>query len=418
MSNLISVEEALARILARISALEAEHVSLLNALDRVLAETVIAGTSIPSFDNSAMDGYAVIAADTAQSPVTLRVCGQIAAGDPVGSLRVTPGAAARIMTGAPVPPGADAVVRFEQTFVENPSTAGSQHPQGDEVRVLMPVRAGDNVRRAGEDVSAGQAVLCAGALVRPPEIAMLAALGLARVMVHRRPRVAILATGDELIAIDEPPSPGKIRNVNEVSTAAMVVRCGGEPICLGIARDRIDHLRSKVEEGLAQRPDLFVTSAGVSVGDFDMVKDVLAAVGRMEFWSVAMKPGKPMAFGSVRGVPLIGLPGNPVAAMVAFEQFVRPAILKMAGRRMWRKPGVRALVEKDIENSGRRHYVRALVERRGEQYFARAIGEQGSGVLSSLVQANGLLIVPEGVMLVRAGESVDVQMLDWNEYYF
>jgi molybdopterin molybdotransferase len=241
---------------------------------------------------------------------------------------------------------------------------------------------------------------------------------LARVMVHRRPRVAILATGDELIAIDEPPSPGKIRNVNEVSTAAMVVRCGGEPICLGIARDRIDHLRSKVEEGLAQRPDLFVTSAGVSVGDFDMVKDVLAAVGRMEFWSVAMKPGKPMAFGSVRGVPLIGLPGNPVAAMVAFEQFVRPAILKMAGRRMWRKPGVRALVEKDIENSGRRHYVRALVERRGEQYFARAIGEQGSGVLSSLVQANGLLIVPEGVMLVRAGESVDVQMLDWNEYYF
>ena len=418
MSNLISVEEALERILARFSALEAEPVLLLSALDRVLAESVIAGTSIPPFDNSAMDGYAVIAADTAQAPVTLRVCAHIAAGDPVSSLRVRSGEAARIMTGAPVPPGADAVVRFEQTVVANPSAADLQHSQGDEVRVLMPARAGDNVRRAGEDVTRGQTVLRAGAMVRPPEIALLAALGLARVMVHRRPRVAILATGDELIAIDEPPSPGKIRNVNEVSTAAMVLRCGGEPICLGIARDRIDHLRAKVEEGLAQSPDLFVTSAGVSVGDFDMVKDVLAAVGRMDFWSVAMKPGKPMAFGSVRGVPLIGLPGNPVAAMVTFEQFVRPAILKMAGRRTWRKPGVRALVEEDIENSGRRHYVRALVERRGEQYFARATGEQGSGVLSSLVQANGLLIVPEGVTLVRAGESADVQMLDWNEYYF
>jgi molybdopterin molybdotransferase len=418
MSNLISVEEALESILGCFSPLAAEQAPLLSALDRVLAEDVTAATSIPPFDNSAMDGYAVVAADTAQVPITLRVVGHIAAGDTIELTRVRAGEAVRIMTGAPVPPGADAIVRFEQTVIETPDTAVLQHPQGDEVQVLASVRAGDNVRRAGEDVTAGQVVLRAGALVRPPEIAMLAALGFGRVWVHRRPRVAILATGDELIGIDELLSPGKIRNVNEYSSAAMVLRCGGEPLCLGIARDRMEHLRAKVEEGLALRPDLFVTSAGVSVGDFDMVKDVLASEGRMEFWSVAMKPGKPMAFGNVRGVPLIGLPGNPVAAMISFDQFVRPAILKMAGRRSWRKPAVRALAEDDIENSGRRNYVRATVERRGDTYYARTTGEQGSGMLSSLVRANGLMVVPEGVTHVRAGESIEVQMLDWNENYF
>jgi molybdopterin molybdotransferase len=418
MSNLISVEEALESILGCFSPLAAEQAPLLSALDRVLAEDVTAATSIPPFDNSAMDGYAVVAADTAQVPITLRVVGHIAAGDTIELTRVRAGEAVRIMTGAPVPPGADAIVRFEQTVIETPDTAVLQHPQGDEVQVLASVRAGDNVRRAGEDVTAGQVVLRAGALVRPPEIAMLAALGFGRVWVHRRPRVAILATGDELIGIDELLSPGKIRNVNEYSSAAMVLRCGGEPLCLGIARDRMEHLRAKVEEGLALRPDLFVTSAGVSVGDFDMVKDVLASEGRMEFWSVAMKPGKPMAFGNVRGVPLIGLPGNPVAAMISFDQFVRPAILKMAGRRSWRKPAVRALAEDDFENSGRRNYVRATVERRGDTYYARTTGEQGSGMLSSLVRANGLMVVPEGVTHVRAGESIEVQMLDWNENYF
>jgi molybdopterin molybdotransferase len=418
MSNLISVEEALESILGCFSPLAAEQAPLLSALDRVLAEDVTAATSIPPFDNSAMDGYAVVAADTAQVPITLRVVGHIAAGDTIELMRVRAGEAVRIMTGAPVPPGADAIVRFEQTVIETPDTAVLQHPQGDEVQVLASVRAGDNVRRAGEDVTAGQVVLRAGSLVRPAEIAMLAALGFGRVWVHRRPRVAILATGDELIGIDELLSPGKIRNVNEYSSAAMVLRCGGEPLCLGIARDRMEHLRAKVEEGLALRPDLFVTSAGVSVGDFDMVKDVLASEGRMEFWSVAMKPGKPMAFGNVRGVPLIGLPGNPVAAMISFDQFVRPAILKMAGRRSWRKPAVRALAEDDIENSGRRNYVRATVERRGDTYYARTTGEQGSGMLSSLVRANGLMVVPEGVTHVRAGESIEVQMLDWNENYF
>ena len=422
MNDLISVEEALERILAHFKPLEAEPVPLLDALNRVLTADIIADVNIPPFDNSAMDGYAVVAADTANPPAVLRVIGNIAVGA-TDDLRVTPGAAARIMTGAPIPVGADAVVRFEQTS-EGLGAQGygtkdrDEHVRGEQVEILTAVQPGDNVRRASEDVTSGQVVIRAGALVRPQEIGMLAALGCSTVSVHRKPRVAILATGDELVGVDEPVTPGKIRNINEYSTAAMVRRCGGEPLCLGIARDRIEHLTTKVNEGLAQKPDLFLTSAGVSVGDFDMVKDVLASEGRMEFWAVAMKPGKPMAFGHMRGVPLIGLPGNPVAAMISFEQFVRPAILMMAGRRAWRKPTVRAVAREPIANSGRRNFVRAVVERVGEQYHVRPTGEQGSGVLTSMVHANGLLVVPEGVLMVCAGDIVEVQMLDWDESYF
>jgi molybdopterin molybdotransferase len=220
------------------------------------------------------------------------------------------------------------------------------------------------------------------------------------------------------VGVDQPVGPGQIRNINEYSTAALVRRCGATPLCLGIARDRIEHLKAKVEAGLAQSPDLLLTSAGVSVGDFDMVKDVLASEGHMEFWSVAMKPGKPMAFGDVRGVPLVGLPGNPVAAMVAFEQFVRPALMKMAGHAAWRRPVVRAIMQDEVENSGRRNFVRAVVTRAGDAYHVRTTGEQGSGVLTSLVRANGLLVVPEGVTRLRPGDTADVQMLDWGDRFF
>ncbi len=417
MSALMSVDEALARILAHFEPLAVERVSLLASLDRVLAEDVIADIAIPPFDNSAMDGYAVSAADTAQAPVTLRVVGNVAAGETVEGVCVARGTAVRIMTGAPIPPGADAVVRFELTEPVNDQLpiAHNQSAHGNHVRVLQPHTIGDNVRKAGEDVKLGQMVIRAGALIRPQEIGLLAALGRAQALTHRKPRVAILATGDELVGIDEALAPSKIRNINEWSTAALVLRYGGEPLCLGIARDSLEHLRAKVREGLAQNPDLFLTSAGVSVGDFDMVKDVLAMEGHIEFWSVAIKPGKPMAFGHIGGVPLLGLPGNPVAAMVAFEQFARPAILKMAGHTRLAKPTVKAICQETIENSGRRHFIRAIVTKHGDAYYVRTTGEQGSGVLSSMVRANAFLVIPEGVLRVNAGEMVEAQMLDWKE---
>jgi molybdopterin molybdotransferase len=233
--------------------------------------------------------------------------------------------------------------------------------------------------------------------------------------VIRRPRVAILATGDELVSIDEPLDPGKIRNSNEYSNAALVRHYGGVPVCLGIARDDVEELTAKIREGLAQKVDLFLTSAGVSVGDYDVVKDVLGTEGEMHFWQVCMKPGKPLAFGEIQGVPLLGLPGNPVSAMVSFEQFARPAILRMLGKTRLRKPTVEAILEEDVESSGRRDFKRAVITRREGKYYASVTGPQGSGVLTSMVKANGLAIVPEGVRHVKAGERVAVQMLDWPE---
>jgi molybdopterin-guanine dinucleotide biosynthesis protein MobB len=258
-------------------------------------------------------------------------------------------------------------------------------------------------------------VLAEGTILRAQEIGVLASLGRARVWVIRRPRVAILATGDELIAIDEPLAPGKIRNSNEYSNAALVRRYGGIPVRLGIARDDVEELTAKIREGLAQGVDLFLTSAGVSVGDYDVVKDVLGAEGEMHFWQVRMKPGKPLAFGQSQGVPLLGLPGNPVSAMVSFEQFARPAILKMLGKTRLRKPTVEAILEEDVKSSGRRNFKRAVITRRDGEYYASVTGPQGSGVLTSMVKANGLAIIPEGVRHKRAGERVTVQMLDWPE---
>ena len=411
---MISVDEALEYVLKHFEPLEPEEVEILDALDRVLAEDVYSDMDIPPFDNSAMDGYAVRAADTvaasSEAPVTLRVIADLAAGYTT-DLIVEPGTAIRIMTGAPLPAGADAVVRFEET-----SEGLSGHERADNrIEVLSQVVVGENVRPAGEDIRKGELVLAEGTILRPQEIGVLASLGRARVRVIRRPRVAILATGDELIAIDEPLSPGKIRNSNEYSNAALVRRYGGVPVRLGIARDDVNELTAKIREGLAQKVDLFLTSAGVSVGDYDVVKDVLGAEGEVHFWQVRMKPGKPLAFGEIQGVPLLGLPGNPVSAMVSFEQFARPAILKMLGRTRLHKSTVEAVLEEDVESSGRRDFKRAMITKRDGDYYASVTGPQGSGVLTSMVKANGLAIIPEGIRQMKAGERVVVQMLDWLE---
>jgi molybdopterin molybdotransferase len=415
----ISVDEALAEILSHVKPLASERVPILDALGRVLAEEVISEIDIPPFDNSAMDGYVVRAADVAEaspgSPVRLAVAGSVAAGSVAGE-DLKPGTTIRIMTGAPMPRGADAVVPYEDTSdFDRPKEERLAVP-AKQIEVREAVQRRDHVRPAGEDIRQGEQVMAPGRVIRPQEIGVLASLGYEMVLVHRRPKVAILATGDELLEVHEPLVPGKIRNSNEYTNSALVTRTGGIPIRLGIARDTEADLTAKIQDGLAQGADLFLTSGGVSVGDYDVVKDVLDAKGQMQFWQVCMKPGKPLAFGLLHGgVPLIGLPGNPVSAMVSFEQFARPAILKMLGHKDVAKPMVQAIIEEPLTNSGRRGFVRVVVTRQAGVYHARTTGEQGSGVLTSMAKANGLAIVPEGTRHVKAGSEVVVQMLDWPE---
>jgi molybdopterin molybdotransferase len=415
----ISVEEALAEILSYVKPLAPERVPILDALGRVLVEEVVSEIDIPPFDNSAMDGYAVRAVDVAgarlESPVRLAVTGSVAAGSVAGQ-DLKPGTTIRIMTGAPMPRGADAVVPYEDTSdFDRPKEERLAVP-AKQIEVREAVQRRDHVRQAGEDIRQGEQVMAPGREIRPQEIGVLASLGHETVLVHRRPKVAILATGDELLEVHEPLAPGKIRNSNEYTNAALVTRTGGIPIRLGIARDTKADLKAKIQDGLAQGADLFLTSGGVSVGDYDVVKDVLDAEGQMQFWQVCMKPGKPLAFGLLRGgVPLIGLPGNPVSAMVSFEQFARPAIRKMLGHKDLAKPTVQAIVDEPLTNSGRRGFVRVVVRRQAGIYHASTTGEQGSGVLTSMAKANGLAIVPEGIRHVEAGSELVVQMLDWPE---
>jgi len=401
----LSVEEALERILATVRVLEPERVPILEALGRVLAEEVVADRNIPPLPNSAMDGYAVRAADVARVPARLRVIAEAPAGR-LCPVEVGPGSAVRIMTGAPIPAGADAVVPFEHTRVVQDSSC----PTADEwIEVLRETRPGANVREAGEDVRAGQVVLTPGRVLRPQEIGMLAALGRTEVAVIRRPRVAILATGDEVVPPWETPGPGQIRDANSYTVAAQVRRYGGIPLILGVARDEETLIREGVRRALAERADLIVTSGGVSIGDFDLVKQVLAAEGEMRFWSLNMKPGRPLAFGVVGGVPLVGLPGNPVSAMIATELFVRPAVLKMQGFTEWPWPELRArLADPIVRKDGRRHYLRVRLRETPDGWEATLTGDQGSGILSSLVQADGLAVIPEDVDHLPAGAEVRV----------
>jgi molybdopterin molybdotransferase len=395
----LSVEAALDHILAAVRVLDPERVPLLQAGGRVLVEPVAADRDIPPLTNSAMDGYAVRSADLAgnQAPAQLTVVGEIAAGY-VSETGVGPGQAMRIMTGAPIPEGADTVVRFEDTQLS-----------GDAVRILKAPRAGANVRQAGEDVRMGQVVLEAGAVLRPQEIGMLAAVGCVEVAVVRRPRVAILATGDEVVSPEQTPGPGQIRDANSYTVAAQVQTYGGVSLLLGVSRDREDLVREGMQRALDERVDLIITSGGVSVGDFDLVKQVLAAEGEMHFWSLNMKPGRPLAFGVIDGVPLLGLPGNPVAAMISTELFARPALLKMQGFVEWERPTLQArLTQAVARKDRRRHYLRVCLRETPAGYEASLTGDQGSGILRSLVQADGLAVIPEDADHLPAGAMVDV----------
>ena len=420
---MISVEEALEKILSHVNILKEEPVPILDTLGQVLAEDISSGIDIPPLDNAAMDGYAIQAGDTAsassESPAYLRVIDTVIAGA-ISEREVRPGTAIRIMTGAPVPKGADSVVRFEDT-----DEARREKSANNEIGILCKTKTGLNIRRAGEDVTRGSLVLKKGTVIRPAEAGVLASLGKSRVRVIRRPVVAILATGNELVEINQPLPPGKIYNSNTYSVAALVRRYGGIPKLLGIALDSEASLVAGLRRGLDA--DMLITSGGVSAGDYDMVKDVLAKEGKISFWTVRMKPGKPLAFGTIKGtdkkgtarnIPHLGLPGNPVSSMVTFELFARPAIFKMMGKKSLAKTTVEAVIEEPVINTdGRRVYTRAIVTRRGDKYYARLTGPQGSGILTSMSLANGLVIVPEDRAELKAGEMARVIMLDWNEEF-
>ncbi|HSP55982.1 MAG TPA: gephyrin-like molybdotransferase Glp [Dehalococcoidia bacterium] len=422
---MISVEEALSRILSYVDVLPAEEVSLVDALGQVLDEEVSAGFNIPPLDNTAMDGYAVRAADTAgasqDSPVELRVVGELAAGYEFAG-KVEPGAAVRIMTGAPIPPGADAVVPFEETdepFDRAPER--SQRLEASAVRVFKAARPGANIRRSGEDLHAGEVLVRQGTVLRPSEIGVIASVGRARVRVIRRPVVAVLSTGDELLEPGQERTGARIYDSNAHSVASLVRRYGGIPRLLGIAKDTVEALTAKIHEGMDA--DMLVTSAGVSRGDYDVVKDVLAREGEIDFWTVAMKPGKPLAFGCFypegeggRRVPHIGLPGNPVSSMVAFELFGRPAMMKMAGKQDWRRQRLTAIAEDEIRNvdDPRVFFARCVVTERAGRHYARLTGEQGSGMLTSMMRANALTVIPPEVDIVMPGDEIEVIMLDWS----
>ncbi|WP_343391546.1 gephyrin-like molybdotransferase Glp [Candidatus Amarobacter glycogenicus] len=419
-SEMISVEEARERILANFQRLPVERKPLLAALGQVLAEDVVSPYDLPPLANTGMDGYALRAADTAgaseAAPVRLRVITNLAAGY-VSDVPIGPGEAARIMTGAPIPPGADAVVPFEETdeVLRGPN---EQPRPGGEVAIFKAAKHGANVRERGGDVRAGNRVIEAGRVLRASEIGVLSSLGLTEVAVFRRPVVAILSTGDEVTPPGEALLPGRIYDANSAAVAAQVASFGGVPRVLGIAKDTIEDLTSKLREGLDA--DMLVTSAGVSRGDFDVVKDVLAREGQVDFWTVRMRPGKPLAFGAFaapdgRRIPHLGLPGNPVSSMVSFELFGRPAIFKMLGKQGWERPSVRAIVRERVVNPDPRRYFARCIVTQGEdgRWYADLSGPQGSNILTGMSSANALTVIPEDVTVVEAGEEIDAMMLDW-----
>jgi len=417
---MLSVEEALQKILDEVKTLEEETVHILESLGQVLAEDIKSEINVPPLDNSAMDGYAVISRDTSgaseKTPVSLRVIDTVIAGS-ISKQEIVSGTAVRIMTGAPVPAGADSVVQFENTDDEKRKESAPHQPI-THVSILSEASPGLNIRRAGEDIARGAIALKKGTVIRPSEIGLMASLGYGKVKVIRRPVVAILSTGNELVEVDKPLPEGKIHNSNGYSIASLVKRYGFIPKMLGIARDDEEELLSKLKQ--AQDADMLLTTGGVSMGDYDIVKDIIARDGELVFWKVRVKPGKPLAFGKIKGkdkiIPHLGLPGNAVSCMVSFELFVRPALMKMMGKKNFAKPTIEVILEDTVKNNaGRRLYDRAVIERRDGHYYARLTGSQSSGILTSMSLANGLVIISEDRKIVNKGETVQALMLDWNE---
>jgi len=400
---MLSVSEARERILAVFLPVESQTVSLNRAAGRVLACDIAAETDLPLFDNSSVDGFALHKADFA-CPRTLNVVADIRAGE-TSETPIRPGQSARIMTGAPLPPGAEAVVMVEDTDF-NVRTPGTPAPQT--VTIHKSVRPGENIRRRGDDLHTGDEVLSTGMRLRAQEIGLLAMLGAAEVLVYRQPRFALLSSGDELMPVEAPLTPGKIHESNSYALAALAEAAGVELIRLGVAADTEADVRSRLERAVEAKADVIVSSAGVSVGAFDYVKYVIEEDGELDFWKVNMRPGKPLAFGKYRGVPFFGLPGNPVSAFVGFEVFVRPALEKLSGLELRLRPHQMARLAESLESDGRESYLRAVISQENGVLVARLTGHQGSGNIFSLVRANALLIVPSGVKSLPANSDVEI----------
>ena len=400
---MLSVSEARERILVVFLPVESQTVLLNHAAGRVLARDMAAETDLPLFDNSSVDGFALHKADFA-CPRTLNVVADIRAGE-TSETPIRPGQSARIMTGAPLPPGAEAVVMVEDTDF-NVRTPGTPAPQT--VTIHKSVRLGENIRRRGDDLHTGDEVLSAGMRLRAQEIGLLAMLGAAEVLVYRQPRFALLSSGDELLPVEAPLTPGKIHESNSYALAALAEAAGVELIRLGVAADTEADVRSRLERAVEAKADVIVSSAGVSVGAFDYVKYVIEEDGELDFWKVNMRPGKPLAFGKYRGVPFFGLPGNPVSAFVGFEVFVRPALEKLSGLELRPRPHQMARLAESLESDGRESYLRAVISQENGVLVARLTGHQGSGNIFSLVRANALLIVPSGVKSLPANSDVEI----------
>ncbi|NIO06882.1 MAG: molybdopterin molybdenumtransferase MoeA [Deltaproteobacteria bacterium] len=401
---MITVNQAVASILRRTASLKGEEIPLIEGGGRVLFEDVRSRRRVPPFANSAMDGYAVrwqdVKGASATNPVVLRVVDEVRAGY-IAKRSVQQGTAIRIMTGAVVPRGADTIIRVEYTECS-----------GKEVCISKRDHQGSHVRKAGEDVQLGRRILQKGKRIGPADIGLMASVGKSKVQVYRRPTVALISTGDELLEVEDPPRPGKIVNSNSYTLYAGVQQAGAVPISLGIVRDKRKSLAAAFKKAL--RYDVIMTSGGVSVGDYDFVKEALGDVGvKMQFWKVAQKPGHPMAFGRIGQKPVFGLPGNPVSSFVSFLLYARPVLRKMMGHKDLFLPVIQATLEHEISTShGVKEFIRCRLRRHNENNFVSTTGSQSSGVLSSLSLAQGLIVANESDTRLPKGRRVPVILLD------
>jgi molybdopterin molybdotransferase len=412
MSTLLDVKKAQQRLLSVFKPKNVDVIAIADASGRVLSDSIKSDKDLPPFSNSSMDGFAVRSSDvkTASNdhPITLEVVTDVPAGR-VANVTINPGQAARIMTGAPIPAGADAVVPVEATNFDEREPG---IPAPEMVQIFTPVQGGDYVRPKGEDVRNGETLIERGRIMRPQEIGLLAMLGIGEISVYGVPKVAILSAGDELLPVSEELIPGKIYDSNSYTLISMVEKYGGKPLNLGIVPDNFDAVHTQLENAIADGVDLILSSAGVSVGAFDFVRAVVEQYGNLAFWRVNMRPGKPIAFGHYKDTPFIGLPGNPVSAFVGFEVFVRPAIMKMNGVRAVEHRKQIVSLQEAINSDGRESYLRGVISYQDGNWRARLTGHQGSGNLRSLVQANALLLVPSGVKFLPIGSEVEAWIID------
>ena len=410
--ELLSVAEAKEYLLSQFTAVEPVHVDLVRAAGMVLAQPITAPFDVPSFANSSMDGYAVISGDSQSAspanPVVLKVVGDIPAGT-FPTISLSSGCCLRIMTGAPLPKGANAVVPLEA--VEDLSGIPGNPTQGF-IRITAPVMEGDFVRGVGIDFPKNEIILPKGVRLRPQDIGLLAMVGIPQVPVFRPPKIALFSTGSELTPLGEPLQPGRIFDANNYSLGALVTKYGAELYHLGIAKDSFEDVKFCLDRAVSLKVDLIVSSAAVSVGVFDYVREVMERDGELSFWRVNMRPGKPLAFGKYHQIPLVGLPGNPVSAFVGFEVFVRLAILKMSGEENIERTRHRVLLEEPVSSDGRESYLRAKVWLQDGRYHASLASHQGSGNLYSLVQSNAFLIVPSEVKSLPIGAEVDAWLFE------